>query len=327
MSRILRRPMFRGGSANEGIMSVPRKQYEGAGSVDGFENEDDVAVNENLLDSGTITTKPAGLTISDSGVDLNKYNAAVKDVVQSKGITADKLKNLSTSDIMMAEYLGNRPDPLGKFLIQFGLNYMSARPKGGKFGALATAAEADKKPREQLYSDIDTDRLLKLKLMTALGKSETAGSFEKRVKAEFKYDQELPEGQRRFKTISDAAKYVSQLDILKKATTPEERIAAREKSFETDQPGIRRVKAKLFELGIPKLGKEEKNIDLNNTFVGDSVKSKLVQKPNSTDAQIATPPQNIDKIYEVGKIYIDINSRNAYKYAGSNTFRFVQSLE
>ena len=35
MSRILRRPMFRGGStSNEGIMSVPRKGYEKAGSVD-----------------------------------------------------------------------------------------------------------------------------------------------------------------------------------------------------------------------------------------------------------------------------------------------------
>ena len=319
MSRILRRPMFRGGLANEGIMSVPRKQYQGAGSVDGFENEDDVAVNENLLDSGTITTKPAGLTISDSGVDLNKYNAAAKEVIQSKGITADKLKNLSTSDIMMSEYLGNRPDPLGKFLIQFGLNYMSARPKGGKFGALATAAEAAKKPTEQLYADIDTDRLLKLKLMSALGKSDSKVALEKEAR--------LLVDQGYYPDMKTALGALMKARLEKKQTTPEERIAAREKSFETDQPGIRRVKAKLFELGIPKLGKEEKNIDLNNTFVGDSVKSKLVQKPNSTDAQIATPPQNIDKIYEVGKIYIDINSRNAYKYAGSNTFRFVQSLE
>ena len=321
MSRILRRPMFRGGSINEGIMSVPRKQYEGAGSVDGFENEDELAANENLLDSGTITTKPAGLTISDSGVDLNKYNAAAKEVIQSKGITPNKLKDLSVSDIMMAEYLGNRPDPLGKFLIQFGLNYMSARPKGGKFGALATAAEAAKKPTEQLYSDIDTDRLLKLKLMSAIGKSDSKIALEKEARL---LVEQYPE---KYPNMKTALAELMRIRAEKKGTTPEERIAAREKSFETDQPGIRRVKAKLFELGIPKLGKEEKNIDLNNTFVGDSVKSKLVQKPNSTDAQIATPPQNIDKIYEVGKIYIDINSRNAYKYAGSNTFRFVQSLE
>jgi hypothetical protein len=146
-----------------------------------------------------------------------KIDNMANKTIQSKNIPDERLKNLSSSDILMAEYLGNRPDPMGKFLINFGLNYISARPRGGKFGALATAADAAKKPTEQLYSDIDTDRLLKLKLMSALGKSETAGSFEKRVKAEFKYDQELPEGQRRFKTISDAAKYVSQLDVLKKS--------------------------------------------------------------------------------------------------------------
>ena len=56
MSRILRRPMFRGGSPNNGgIMSYaqPRKGYEKAGLVmDGFENEDVVAEKE------TTTTSP-----------------------------------------------------------------------------------------------------------------------------------------------------------------------------------------------------------------------------------------------------------------------------
>lgn len=321
MSRILRRPMFRGGSANEGIMSVPRKQYEKAGSVDGFENEDELAANESLFNSGTITTNAMGLKNSDSGIDLNKYNAAAKEVIQSKGITPNKLKDLSVSDIMMAEYLGNRPDPLGKFLIQFGLNYMSARPKGGKFGALATAAESAKKPTEQLYADIDTDRLLKLKLMSAIGKSDSKVALEKEARL---LVEQYPE---KYPNMKTALAELMRIRAEKKGTTPEERIAAREKSFETDSAGVKRVKATLFELGIPKLGKEEKNVDLGNTFIGDSVKSELVQKPNSTDAQIATPPQNIDKIYKVGKIYIDINSRNAYKYAGSNTFRFVQSLE
>lgn len=317
MSRILRRPMFRGGSANEGIMSVPRKKYEEAG----FVNEEDLASDENLLDSGTITTKPVGLTISDSGVDLNKIDTKAEGIKQKYRALGQDIEVGSYGDLLMKEYLGNRPDPLGKFLINFGLNYMSARPRGGKFGALATAADAAKKPTEQLYADIDTDRLLKLKLMSAIGKSDSKIALEKEARL---LVEQYPE---KYPNMKTALAELMRIRAEKKGTTPEERIAAREKSFETDQPGIRRVKAKLFELGIPKLGKEEKNIDLNNTFVGDSVKSKLVQKPNSTDAQIATPPQNIDKIYEVGKIYIDINSRNAYKYAGSNTFRFVQSLE
>jgi hypothetical protein len=62
MSRILRRPMFRGGStSNEGIMSVPRKGYADI-DEEGVQSDD-----TSLLDSGTITTNPAGITISDSG--------------------------------------------------------------------------------------------------------------------------------------------------------------------------------------------------------------------------------------------------------------------
>jgi len=47
---------------------------------------------------------------------------------------------------------------------------MSARPRGGKFGAITTAAEAAKKPTEQLYADQDTEAALELKLLSAFGK-------------------------------------------------------------------------------------------------------------------------------------------------------------
>ena len=321
MSRILRRPMFRGGSINEGIMSVPRKGYANSdeGGVQGFDlsnypydyNEDNyIAAGKSDDETTTINPRLIKNEVNQIKDNRKTYKALGQDVEEG-----------SYGDLLLKEYLGNRPDPLGKFLINFGLNYMSARPKGGKFGALSTAAEAAKKPTEQLYADIDTDRLLKLKLMGALSKSDSKVALEKEARL---LVEQYPD---KYPDMKTALAELMRIRAEKKATTPEERVAAREKSFETDQPGIKRVKAKLFELGIPKLGKEEKNIDLNNTFVGDSVKSELVQKPNSTDAQIAAPPQNIDKIYKVGKIYIDINSRNAYKYAGSNTFRFVQSLE
>ncbi len=322
MSRILRRPMFRGGSTNEGIMSVPRKKYAYGeeGGVQSFDlsnypynyNEDDYTALANKSDDETTTISPRLIKNEVNQIKDNKktYKALGQDVEEG-----------SYGDLLLKEYLGNRPDPLGKFLINFGLNYMSARPRGGKLGALTTAAEAAKKPTEQLYADIDTDRLLKLKLMGALSKSDSKVALEKEARL---LVEQYPE---KYPNMKTALAELMRIRAEKKGTTPEERIAAREKSFETDSAGVKRVKATLFELGIPKLGKEEKNVDLGNTFIGDSVKSELVQKPNSTDAQIATPPQNIDKIYKVGKIYIDINSRNAYKYAGSNTFRFVQSLE
>ena len=313
MSRILRRPMFRGGStSNEGIMSVPRKGYADI-DEEGVQSDD-----TSLLNSGTITTNPAGLTISDSGIDLNKIDTKAEGIKQKYKAFGKDIEQGSYSDLLMKEYLGNRPDPMGKFLINFGLNYMSARPRGGKFGALATAADAAKKPTEQLYADIDTDRLLKLKLMSAIGKSDSKVALEKEARL---LVEQYPE---KYPDMKTALAELMRIRAEKKTLTPDERIAAREKSFELDQPLVKRAKAKLFEFGLPKLGKEEKNVDMNNTFINQG---DLVQKQNSTDAQLVKPPQNIEKTFKTGKIYIDLESRNAYKYVGPNTFRFVTSLE
>jgi hypothetical protein len=313
MSRILRRPMFRGGStSNEGIMSVPRKGYADI-DEEGVQSDD-----TSLLDSGTITTNPTGITISDSNVDLNKIDTKAEGIKQKYKAFGKDIEQGSYSDLLMKEYLGNRPDPLGKFLINFGLNYMSARPRGGKFGALATAADAAKKPTEQLYADIDTDRLLKLKLMSAIGKSDSKVALEKEARL---LVEQYPE---RYPDMKTALAELMRIRAEKKTLTPDERIAAREKSFELDQPLVKRAKAKLFEFGLPKLGKEEKNVDMNNTFINQG---DLIKKPNSTDAQLVKPPQNIEKTYKTGKIYIDLESRNAYKYVGPNTFRFVAALE
>ena len=313
MSRILRRPMFRGGStSNEGIMSVPRKGYADI-DEEGVQSDD-----TSLLDSGTITTNPAGITISDSGVDLNKIDTKAEGIKQKYKAFGKDIEQGSYSDLLMKEYLGNRSDPMGKFLINFGLNYMSARPRGGKFGALATAADAAKKPTEQLYADQDTDRLLKLKLMSAIGKSDSKVALEKEARL---LVEQYPE---KYPDMKTALGELMRIRAEKKTLTPDERIAAREKSFELDQPLVKRAKAKLFEFGLPKLGKEEKNVDMNNTFINQG---DLIKKPNSTDAQLVKPPQNIEKTFKTGKIYIDLESRNAYKYVGPNTFRFVTSLE
>jgi hypothetical protein len=305
--------MFRGGStSNEGIMSVPRKGYADI-DEEGVQSDD-----TSLLDSGTITTNPAGITISDSGVDLNKIDTKAEGIKQKYKAFGKDIEQGSYGDLLMKEYLGNRPDPMGKFLINFGLNYMSARPRGGKFGALATAADAAKKPTEQLYADIDTDRLLKLKLMSAIGKSDSKVALEKEARL---LVEQYPE---RYPDMKTALAELMRIRAEKKTLTPDERIAAREKSFELDQPLVKRAKAKLFEFGLPKLGKEEKNVDMNNTFINQG---DLIKKPNSTDAQLVKPPQNIEKTYKTGKIYIDLESRNAYKYVGPNTFRFVAALE
>ena len=78
MSKILRRPMFRGGSANNGgIMSYaqPRKGYEKAGPVmDGFENEEEIGQNQ------TTTTSPMSYQRSDfiDGPQMKKESSNIQ---------------------------------------------------------------------------------------------------------------------------------------------------------------------------------------------------------------------------------------------------------
>ena len=327
MSRILRRPMFRGGSPNnEGIMSYaqPRKGYQLAGSV----NEDESETSSSLDGTDYLGNS---LKLSDFNINAPQMKKE-SDNIQQKNKTyralGQDVEEGSIGDVMLKEYLGNRPDPMGKFLINFGLNYMSARPRGGKFGALATAADAAKKPTEQLYADIDTDRLLKLKLMGALSKSESTGAFEKRVKAEFKYDQELPEGERRFKSLSDAARYVSRIDSEKKQETVEERIGKREqsiasKSISASDPLITRNQAEILERDKYKLGKDIEKLANKSTF---DITDNLKQKPNSTDFTYPKASTGLLDSFKTGRIYVDADTRIAFEYMGNNIFRPVKKL-
>jgi hypothetical protein len=178
--------MFRGGStSNEGIMSVPRKGYERAGSVDsefdfGFLGDSRETSGLRNLSSDYYggfsgnNKDLLGLGLSTERNDTTESNQTLnKKALKEKIIEGDIADELGLSPLgkrLRQRYLSQRGDPLGKFLINFGLNYMSARPRGGKFGALTTAAEAAKKPTEQLYADQDTEAALELKLLSAFGK-------------------------------------------------------------------------------------------------------------------------------------------------------------
>ena len=309
MSRILRRPMFRGGStSNEGIMSVPRKEYQGAGAVKpGYEEDDqDYGEDVQVRDRININSLP----------DMSGKKTGT-------GTGTDK-KQLSYSDLLTQEYLGNRPDPMGKFLIQFGLNYMSATPKGGKFGALATAAESAKKPTEQLYADIDTDRLLKLKLMTALGKGETAGSFEKKVNFIWQSEQKKPEGSRTFKAKEDVVDYLRKQESETKSQSVEDQVNNEaKKRIETNQAPNFKVAKNMayFDLfGMEKIPKNEADALANRYFLPPNA---LTPKSNSTDFTL-TDVKNLEstlgKLKE-GQTYVDPFRRQVFLYAGTNTFR------
>jgi hypothetical protein len=307
--------MFRGGSPNNGgIMSYaqPRKGY-GDSNEEGVQPDDNSSLDGEFLGN---SLKVSDLNIN--GPQMKQQSNNIQQQNKTYKAFGQNVEEGSIGDVMLKEYLGNRSDPMGKFLINFGLNYMSARPRGGRFGAIATAADAAKKPTEQLYADQDTDRMLKLKLMGALSKSDSKVALEREARL---LVEQYPE---KYPDMKTALGELMRIRAEKKTLTPDERIAAREKSFELDSAGVKRAKAKLFEFGIPKLGKEERNVDIENPFI---MPDKLKQKQNSTDVEFKIPPSNIEKTYKTNKIYVDLDSRNAYKYLGKNTFRLVQSLE
>ena len=329
MSRILRRPMFRGGStSNEGIMSVPRKGYQRAGGVQDFDVSD-YYPGSSSVDGGLFGSSeeneytPAGITISDSGIDLNKIDTKTEGIKQKYKTLGKEIEEGSYSDLLLKEYLGNRSDPMGKFLINFGLNYMSARPRGGKFGALATAADAAKKPTEQLYADQDTDRLLKLKLMSAIGKSETAGSFEKKVNFIWKSELNKPEGQRAFKSKEDVVDYIRKQESERKESSIQDKIneeykAIRSKAISSGSEIKDMNKAQILQRDRYKLKDEADKLASTNTF---AIPDNITKLPNSTDYTIPNAKKPDLDSFKVGRIYVDADTRMSFEYMGNNIFR------
>ena len=328
MSRILRRPMFRGGStSSEGIMSVPRKGYEKAGgvqdfdvsnyypsssSVDGglFGNNED-AYNEYVATSNkdeSLSINPK--FVKSEAADIKQKNKTYKALGQ-------EIEEGSYGDVLLKEYLGNRSDPMGKFLINFGLNYMSARPRGGKFGALTTAADAAKKPTEQLYADQDTDRLLKLKLMGALSKSDSKIALEK--EARFMVENN-PEKYPNLKTAMDA---LLKGRLQKKESSIEDRINEeykniRSKAISTGSEIKDMNKAQILQRDRYKLKDETDKLASTNTF---GIPDNITKLPNSTDYTIPNAKKNDLDSFKVGRIYVDSDSRMSFEYLGNNIFR------
>jgi len=307
MSRILRRPMFRGGStSNEGIMSVPRKGYadpdeEGVQPA-GYE-EYDQDYGQNVQTINPLLIKKEVGEIKDN---KKTYKALGQDIEEG-----------SYGDVLLKEYLGNRSDPMGKFLINFGLNYMSARPRGGKFGALATAAEAAKKPTEQLYADQDTDRLLKLKLMGSLSKSDSKVALEKEAAFMVKNNPE------KYPDLKTAMNALLKARLEKKESSIEDRINEeykniRSKAISTGSEIRDMNKAEILQRDRYKLKNEADKLASTNTF---GIPDNITKLPNSTDYTIPNAKKNDLDSFKVGRIYVDSDSRLSFEYLGNNIFR------
>ena len=319
MSRILRRPMFRGGLTNNGgIMSYaqPRKGYQLAGSV----NEDESETSSSLDGTDYLGNSLKLSNFNINAPQMKKESSNIQQKNKTYRALGQDVEEGSIGDIMLKEYLGNRPDPMGKFLINFGLNYMSARPRGGKFGAFATAADAAKKPTEQLYADQDTDRMLKLKLMSALSKSDSKVALEKEARL-YVENGVYPD-------LKTALAAIEQSRRVGKVKGDIDRIDEQFKSYSSKsisegQEGINKNKAEIFVRDYKKLGKDADKFASSNTF---GITKNLTQKPNSIDFTYSKATKPILEDFETGKIYVDANNRMAFEYMGNNIFRPVKKL-
>ena len=275
MSRILRRPLFRGGSANEGVMSVPRKGYQIAGLVD--EDDDDV----------------------------------IETVASSQGDTS--------RDKMLQQLLADRPDPLGKFLIDFGLDLMSRPASRGKLGFLTTAAKAAKAPTKQLYSDLDTERAFNLKLYSALNPKDSETM--RMAKAYAKKYGGTPEeylaklGKR--KIDSSDLKDLSPAAIVRKYATE----ASKSRDFQDDPVAQRNI-------GIFRLRVEQDQVNkdvLNSLAPGNPYLAPDLVKRSSENKNILefspTANEQDKKLYNESYIYVNPTDRGFYQIKEVNKKR------
>jgi hypothetical protein len=194
---------------------------------------------------------------------------------------------------------------------------MSARPRGGKFGALATAADAAKKPTEQLYADQDTDRLLKLKLMGSLSKSDSKVALEKEAAFMVKNNPE------KYPDLKTAMNALLKARLEKKESSIEDRINEeykniRSKAISTGSEIRDMNKAEILQRDRYKLKNEADKLASTNTF---GIPDNITKLPNSTDYTIPNAKKNDLDSFKVGRIYVDSDSRLSFEYLGNNIFR------
>jgi hypothetical protein len=277
MSRILRRPLFRGGSANEGVMSVPRKGYADS-DEEGVQPEED-----NIID-----------TVASSQRD-------------------------TSNNKMLQQLLADRPDPLGKFLIDFGLDLMSRPASRGKLGFLTTAAKAAKAPTKQLYSDLDTERAFNLKLYSALNPKDSENMRIARAYAK-KYGG-TPEDYiatlAKRKIDSSDLKDLSPAAIVRKYATE----ASKSRDFQDDPVAQRNIG--IFRLRVEQ-DKVDKNV-LNSLAPGNPYLAPDLVKRSSENKNILefspTATEQDRKVYNESYIYVNPTDRGFYQIKEINKKR------
>ena len=169
MNRILKRPMFKmGGSSGTGITSgLDRPGYKMGTTVGGkfFPYGEGDRISQGALD--VISAFPKRMNAMKQPIVEQGSKIPMLGMNQNK---APSIKTKSTRERLM-DAVGERDRgrDFSRFLIQGGLNLLSATPRGG---VLATAAEAFKEPTAGLFASEDEQDALERQVALAAEQSD-----------------------------------------------------------------------------------------------------------------------------------------------------------
>ena len=300
MSRILKRPMFRkGGEVTEGIVSMaaPRKNYADGPSLGdiNIETGETYGIGPTGYPTiqGDIQYTPSTQTITTTG------KTRIPDIGTRARYYADIAQKLVGS--------GAGYDPTGKFLTEFGLNLMSARPVGGRGirGLLTTAAGAAKEPTKGLYEGLDKREAAK-KQLALLGLQQAFAENLAYAKGGKEY---APD-----KLRDPARRYKDNIERLQKVYGPESTNIMNQGKLKNDQ-----IKAIAANDVLQNIGKAP--------YARVSFTS--LSKGTITNPAFLDPKTNMPKEdeFEPGVAYVNPSDGSTWLYEGKNKFKKIFEIK
>ena len=292
MNRILKRPMFKmGGSSGTGITSGLDRPGYAMGTNPNNPSADRISVpmRTRLSDLGFF---------QGGGADASKPGFGMSNLpsVRQSGM-APSIKTKSTRERLM-DAVGERDRgrDFSRFLIQGGLNLLSATPRGG---VLATAAEAFKEPTAGLFASEDEQDALERQVALAAEQSDIGQEQALELQALKNLDEDSRSAiMKQAEEGFEAGLYTSVNEGIRRLLQTKEFGIA-------DRPGEQREKdiQKNFEIGMNQPG-----IDLNDAsvvrrkaiFITDQPK---IEKDNEGITFGVNPLVESGNQYEPGKVY------------------------
>jgi len=284
MNRILKRPMFRmGGSSGTGITSgLDRPGY---------------AIGSNPFSN----PREMGMAMSRS---------AIPQLLPSQDRMTPSIKTKSTRERLMdAVGQRDRGRDFSRFLIQGGLNLLSATPRGG---VLATAAEAFKEPTAGLFASEDEQADLERQVALAAEQSDIGQEQALELQALKNLDEDTRSAiMKQAEEGFEAGLYTSVNEGIRRLLQTKEFGIA-------DRPGEQRSKniQSIFEIGM-----NEPGIGLNDAptvrrkaiFITDQPK---IEKDNEGITFGVNPLVESGNTYEPGKVYYNAELDQFLLYNG-----------